>query len=115
MSLPKSYAEVGTAAGVPVPLAWAGTSGKALGRVTRSGVRKFLMDAYHVPTYLDPPWLRLWKQIQWVRKTASDDIHIVIPPDLWAEDKARLAAKIAATGDISYPEEKERALRWARR
>ena len=42
-------------------------------------------------------------------------LHVVIPPELWQEDKARLAAKISATSDSSYPEEKERALRWARR
>jgi hypothetical protein len=109
--LPKTYAEVAAMAGVPVPLLW----DRASLRVTRSGVRRLLMQAYVIETYKDPPWLRLWKQVQWVRLTAKNKVHIVIPSELWDEDKARLAAKIAATRDVSYPEEKERALRWARR
>ena len=58
--------------------------------------------------------LRLWKQIEWTREQCKT-LRVVIPPELWQEDKARLAAKIAATRDARYPEEKERALRWTRR
>lgn len=111
MSLPKSYAEVG--ARVDIQLAdWRER------RVTRSGVRRYLMLAYHeIPQDRgdEPSWLRLWAQICWVRGAARYDLHVTIPPELWAEDKARLAAKIAASTDIHFPDEKERALRWTRR
>jgi hypothetical protein len=111
MSLPKSYEEISATLGIPIPWGWDPQGSR---RVTRSGVRLFLMRAYVIPTFADPPWLRLWKQIEWTREQCKV-LHIVIPSALWDEDKARLAAKISATHDTSYPEEKERALRWARR
>jgi len=113
MSLPKSYAEAASAINITVPLLWEEKSG----RVTRSGIRRFLLAAWTETmdiNWADPPWLRLWKQIQWTKAKAKE-LHVVLPPELWDEDKARLAAKIAATRDTRYPEEKERALRWARR
>lgn len=96
-----------------MPLMWS----EKQGRVTRSGIRRFLMSAWTETldiNWADPPWLRLWKQIRWVR-TKARELHVTIPPELWAEDKARLAAKISASRDDRYPEEKKRALRWALR
>ncbi len=87
-------------------------------RVTRSGIRKFLMLAYHeIPQDRghEPSWMRLWAQISWVRTVARHDLHTVIPPQYWAEDKARLAAKIAVSYETAHDEEKKRALRWALR
>lgn len=108
----KTYAAIGERIGIPLP-DWRER------RVTRSGIRKFLMLAYHeIPQNRDddPSWLRLWAQITWVRNTARYDLHITIPPKLWDEDKARLAAKITyAHDDERYRDEKAKALRWASR
>jgi hypothetical protein len=112
MSLPKSYKEVAEQLGLKT-FVWDMAAWRDK-RVTRSGIRLFLMRSYYVPTFADPPWLRLWKQIEWTREQCRT-LRVVIPPELWQEDKARLAAKIAATRDARYPEEKERALRWTRR
>ena len=112
MSLPKSYDEIARKVRV---YRWPGFTGMNK-RVTRSGIRRFLMAAYpNTPVMGTPPWLRLWAQIDWVRRAARYDLHVTLPPELWAEDKARLAAKIAADTDIRFPEEKEKALRWTRR
>jgi len=114
VSLPKTYAEVAELLelrmdGFTPPWDWEER------RVTRSGIRRYLMRAYdHPDLYRFQPWMRLWMQIQWTRERCRD-LHVVIPPELWDEDKARLAAKIAATSNVSHPEEKERALRWTRR
>lgn len=87
-------------------------------RPTRSGIRRYLMLAYHeIPQDRgdEPSWLRLWAQITWVRSQARS-LHVTIPPNLWAEDRARLAARlVASANDIRYPKEKLRALRWTRR
>jgi len=108
MSLP-SYDEIADRLGLAKPIVWDRDK-----RTTRSGIRKMLMAAYIERHYKDPPWYRLWMQTMWVRAELKE-LGIAIPADLWDEDKARLAAKIAATTDVRYPEEKERALRWARR
>jgi hypothetical protein len=92
-------------------------------RVTRSGIRRFLMLAYDAEpvSYVNrgepiPSWLNLWWKIKWVRETARDVLHTTIPTDLWAEDKARLAAKLTnAPYSVHDYEEREAALRWARR
>lgn len=93
-------------------------------RVTRSGIRRFLMLVYDAEpiSYVSrrdeeiPSWLHLWWKIEWVRETARDILHTTIPPELWAEDKARLAAKLAtAKYSVHDWKERERALRWARR
>ena len=111
MSLPKSYYDICTTIGV-----WPDWTER---RVTRSGIRRLLMLAWRSDGQStitgEPEWLRLWKQVQWVRFTARHRLHVTIPPKLWAEDKARLAAKIAATTDIRFEEERKRALRWTRR
>jgi hypothetical protein len=111
MSLPKTYAEIAETlrpSGIVPPWDWEER------RVTRSGIRRYLMRAYdHPDLYKDPPWLRLWKQIVWTRAMCKE-LHVVIPPQLWDEDKARLAAKLAVA-DNRNPEDKERALRWTRR
>ena len=108
MSLP-SYDEIIAILELPTPVVWERDK-----RTTRSGIRKMLMAAYQPLTYKEPPWLRLWRQIEWVRGQLRF-LGISIPPELWAEDKARLGAKIAASTDIVNQTEKERALRWARR
>lgn len=100
-------------------------------RVTRSGVRRFLMLAADLWIRSQPPghgrhgpeWYDLWRRIEWARRTARYAVRIEIPPQLWAEDRARLAAKLASAPPIheSQPStallraERERALRWARR
>jgi hypothetical protein len=88
-------------------------------RVTRSGIRRFLMLAWKT-TWVPglgvlPPWLQLWLQITWVRNRAKIDLHTIIPAPYWNESKARLASKIAVTRDTHYKEEKAKALRWAQR
>lgn len=92
-------------------------------RPTRSGIRMFLMLAANEQRqYLCPPsspaWMKLWRQIQWARGMARA-LHIEIPAKFWAEDQARLAAKLTQPeyGDISIlsSAEKERALRWTRK
>ena len=109
MSLP-SYAEVARLVG--------STVSPPGHRATRSGIRKYLMQTAMVKPLspqATPTWYRLWKQIEWTRHMTVA-LRITIPPQLWAEDRARLAAKlVAATSDIRFPEEKERALRWTRR
>jgi hypothetical protein len=111
VSLPKSYAEISETLrlmGISPPWNWEER------RVTRSGIRRYLMRAYDHPNlYKDQPWLRLWKQIIWTRSMCKA-LNVVIPAQLWDEDKARLAAKLAVA-DNTNPEEKEKALRWARR
>ena len=94
MSLPKTYAEIAEKVGIPLG-DWRER------RVTRSGIRRFLMANYLMtgPTRAPlierhPEWLKLWYQIQWVRHQARYTLHVVIPPELWAEDKARLAARM---------------------
>ena len=90
-------------------------------RVTRSGVRRFLMLAWKIrpilPLGIDtyPVWMRLWLQINWTRKTADKMLHVAIPPKLWAEDKARLAAKLAWDADVRYQQTRQQALRWTQR
>ena len=101
-------------------------------RVTRSGVRRFLMLVSEgwIKTnrnlgggFSGPDWYDLWRRIEWARRTARHAIRIEIPPALWAEEQARLAAKITAAPPIPDDQpstallrwEKERALRWTRR
>jgi hypothetical protein len=91
-------------------------------RVTRSGIRRFLMLAYDAEpiSYTTgrqvPAWLNLWWKIQWVRETARDVLHTTIPSEYWAEDKARLAAKLVnAPYSVNDYQAREAALRWARR
>lgn len=109
MSLPESYAEIAITVGRK-PKRWEER------RVTRSGIRRFLMAC--APTgaeYPTPSWYRLWLQIEWTREQART-LRVVIPPNLWDEDKARLAAKIISSpDDANRREERARALRWARR
>jgi hypothetical protein len=87
-------------------------------RVTRSGIRKYLMQiaaTKPVAPLSAPGWYRLWHQIKWARRM-THALHITIPPQLWAEDRARLASKlVVSVDDIRFMEEKERALRWTRR
>ena len=118
MSLPKTYTEIAEKVGV---YRWPGFTGTNR-RVTRSGIRRFLMASYYWEPRTDktPEWLKLWYQIQWVRHQARYTLHVVIPPELWAEDKARLAARMTNDqppygGNDPYEEERTRALRWARR
>ena len=87
-------------------------------RVTRSGIRKFLMRAAVLKPLCppsSPAWMKLWRQIEWSLGMARA-LRIEIPAHLWAEDKARLAAKLASP-DFTFddPAERERALRWTRR
>lgn len=109
MSLP-TYAEIARLVDTKVP--------PPTKRPTRSGIRKYLMlvaGRKPVAPLSAPMWYRLWHQIKWARHMAIA-LHVKIPPHLWNEDRARLAAKlVAATSDIRHPEEKEKALRWTRR
>lgn len=90
-------------------------------RVTRSGIRKYLMRIA-VERPLSPPsapgWYRLWKEIEWVRGMAQA-LRVELPAKLWDEDRARLAAKLAQP--TYYPDpgyahaDKEQARRWTQR
>ena len=56
-----------------------------------------------------------WDEIDWVRHTARTQLHVKIPPELWAEDRARLAAKLAGDSGNDFKEERKKALRWTKR
>jgi hypothetical protein len=87
-------------------------------RVTRSGIRRFLMMAsekMETDNTTDPGWLRLWNRIEWARSMAVI-LRVKIPPELWAEDKARLQAKLVNALPSEQQEiDFKRALRWTRR
>jgi hypothetical protein len=91
-------------------------------RVTKSGIRRFLMLVARLENNTGPDWWALWQQIEWARRKARFPLRVEIPVSLWREDQARLAAKLAAAPPIfdDTPDtvlltrEKERALRWTR-
>ena len=136
MSLPKNYVEIAAAIGVYYcvesgPLHDTGYTSFDGGpegrdrtihwterRVTRSGIRRFLVLAYPEDSlyFGAPRWLRIWCRITWVRDQART-LHVSIPNDLWDEDKARLAARLATAVYAAGSEEEieaKRALRWTR-
>ena len=106
----KTYDEIAKTVGA---YRWPGFHGMDQ-RVTRSGIRRFLM-AVAPKGDIGPGWLRLWHQIDWVRYTARTQLHVKIPPELWAEDRARLAAKLAGDSGNDFKEERKKALRWTKR
>lgn len=87
-------------------------------RVTRSGIRRFLIVAWDIidadAATARHGWQGLWDRTKWVRQTASETLHVTIPAELWAEDKARLAARLTDV-DITRDREAKRALRWTQR
>ena len=109
----KTYIEIAEKVGI---YRWPGFIGIER-RVTKSGIRRFLMAGF---SWTDqerrlPGWLRLWHQIEWVRHTTRTQLHVKIPPELWAEDRARLAAKLAGDSGNDFKEERKKALRWTKR
>lgn len=88
-------------------------------RVTRSGIHDFLMLVAHSETKnLNPSWYRKWRACQVARNYAKI-AKVNLPPSVWDEDKAQLAAALARPEYLSYSEEleseKRRALRWTKR
>jgi hypothetical protein len=81
-------------------------------RVTKPGLRRFLMLAASHDIYSVPRWALIWNRNVWV-VAAAEKLRVRLPSRYSDEDRAKVAWELRDTHDPTY--EQQAALRWAGR